>query len=286
MSVYSFKKKRVRLIICIALYFIGYANAQNSVQIIPSASPSNGTLLSDYYTAKQTGLSVLLRNTDANQPLVQGYLRITIEGQGVKLQTGAYAIFPSIDLMEGNTVNIGPSELAIYFKPQNLQGSIGFGVNQPNIFPEGFYQFCFELLEKNTSRLIGSMQCVQANLSYSEPVELSLPENGRTIMVKDPFTLLFQWKAQHMNMSNSDYIFSLIELDANDKVTEASFVKTKPIYSVKLKEDKFIYGTEQPLLLEGKKYAWRVQVVAVNELLEKEPFKNEGYSDISWFQLK
>ena len=75
-------------------------------------------------------------------------------------------------------------------------------------------------------------------------------------------------------------------MEANDKVTEASFVKTKPVYFVKLKEDKFLYGAEQPLLLKGKKYAWRVQVATVNERLEKEPFRNEGYSEINWFQLK
>ncbi len=286
MFVYRFKRKRVGVIIGIALQAMCYVHAQNTVQIIPSANPSNTTLLSDYYTAKQTGLSVLLRNTDANQPLVQGYLRITIEGQGVKLQTGSYAIFPSIDLIEGSTVNIGPSELANYFKPQNLQGSIGFGVNQPNVFPEGFYQFCFEVLEKNTSRLIGSIQCVQVNLSYSEPVELYLPENKHTFVVEDPFAINFQWKAQHLNVSNSDYVFTLVELESNDKVTEASFAAAKLIYSVKLKEEQLIYGEEQPLLLKGKKYAWRVQVSAVNELHEKEPFQNNGYSEINWFQLK
>jgi hypothetical protein len=138
------------------------------VQIIPSAGSLNSTLLSDYYTGKQTGVSVLLRNLDTRQPLVQGYFRITIEGQGVKLQTGSYAIFPSIDILGGSTVNVSSSDLAVYFKPEYLQGSIGFGVNQPNVFPEGFYQFCFEFLEKNTGRLIGSMQCVSANLFTEE----------------------------------------------------------------------------------------------------------------------
>jgi hypothetical protein len=267
--------------------FVPFVRAQsNQVLIIPSASPANSTLLSDYYSGRQTGLSVLLRNTDVSQPLVQGYLRITIEGQGVKLQTGSYAIFPSIDLMEGSTLNIGPSELAVYFKPQSLQGSIGFGVNQANVFPEGFYQFCFEFLEKNTSRLIGTMQCVQANLSFSEPVDLSLPEEGQTILFSDPNKIKFQWKARHINVLNSTYVFSLVELDTGDKVSESSFVKATPIYTVKLKEEKLLYGTEQPVLQRGKKYAWRVQAFAVNETGEKEPFKNEGYSDIHWFQVK
>ncbi|MDB5258532.1 MAG: Fibronectin type domain protein [Chitinophagaceae bacterium] len=266
--------------------FVYSSNAQTTVLIIPSASPSNSTLLSDYYSGRQTGLSVLLRNTDPNQPLVQGYLRITIEGQGVKLQTGSYAIFPSVDLMEGSTVNLGPSELAMYFKPQSLQGSIGFGVNQPNVFPEGFYQFCFEFLEKNTSRLVGTMQCVQANLSYSEPVDLRLPEDGQTILFSDLNKLRFQWKASHINVLNSDYSFLLVELDPNDKVSETSFAKAKPIYTLKLKEEKLLYGIEQPLLEKEKKYAWRVQTVAVNETGEKEPFKNDGFSEIYWFQVK
>ncbi|MBC7486443.1 MAG: hypothetical protein H7282_06805 [Cytophagaceae bacterium] len=258
----------------------------NQVLIIPSANPSNSTLLSDYYMGRQTGLSLLLRNTDTNQPLVQGYLRINIEGQGVKLQTGSYAIFPSIDLMEGSTVNIGASDLAVYFKPQSLQGSIGFGVNQPNVFPEGFYQFCFELLEKNTNRLIGSMQCVQVNLSYIDPADLKLPENGKTILFSDSNKIKFQWKSNHTDVSNSEYSFSLVEFEVGNKVSETSFTKAKAVYTVKLKEENLLYGTVLPLLQKGKKYAWRIQTVAVNETGENVPFKNEGYSEIYWFDLK
>jgi len=266
------------------IFSVGYCQAQQ-VQILPSASATNSTLLSDYYNGKQTGLSLLIRNTDFRQPLVQGYLRITVEGQGVKLQTGSYAIFPSIDLMEGSSVNLGPSELAVYFKPQYLQGSIGFGVNQPNVFPEGFYQFCFEFLEKNTSRLIGSSQCVQANLSYSEPVDLVLPEQGKSIPFSTAHALKFQWNPQHMNLENSEYIFSLVELDPSAKVTESTFAKAKLVYSSKLEDVKFVYTDEKNNLVKEKKYAWRVQVNARNSANEKEPVKNDGYSEIHWFLL-
>lgn len=281
-----FTRRIAYWLIAIVYCFAFISNAQNSIQIIPSANPSNSVLLSDYSSGKQTSLSVLLRNIDASQPFLQGYLRITIEGQGVKLQTGSYGIFPTIDLMEGNTVNIGPSDLAIYFKPQYLQGSTGFGTNQPNVFPEGFYQFCFELLEKNSSRIIGSMQCVQANLSMSEPVDLRLPENNHAILLADASTIKFQWEPQHVNVASSEYIFSLVELEDNAKVSENSFAKAKSIYTVKLREEKLLYGIEQPALLQGKKYAWRVQTSAVNERGEKEPLKNEGYSEIYSFQVK
>lgn len=250
-----------------------------------SASANNSTLLSDYYSGTQTGLSLLLRN-DSRQPLVQGYLRISIEGQGVKLQTGSYAIFPSIDIMEGSTVNLGPSELAIYFRPQYLQGSIGFGVNQPNVFPEGFYQFCFEFLEKNTNRVIGSMQCVQANLSFSEPVDLVFPEQGKKIILSTPQSLKFQWNPQHQNIQHSDYLFMLVELGPTDKVNETTFAKAKHVYTSKMKEVNFLYEEDMPTLIRGKKYAWRIQVTAVTSSREKEPIKDDGYSEIHWFLLE
>ncbi len=273
-------------IFSLLLFWAQEVMAQYPVQIIPSVSSSNSILLSDYYNGTQNGLSLLIRNTDYRQPMVQGYLRLTIEGQGVKLQTGSYAIFPSIDLMEGSTVHLGPSELAVYFKPQYLQGSIGFGVNQPNVFPEGFYQFCFEFLEKNSSRLIGSMQCVQANLSFSEPVDLVLPEQGKRIDFQSSHSLKFQWNPQHRNIDHSDYTFTLVELDASDKVTENTFAKAKQVYTLRMKEVKFIYTEENPTLIKGRKYAWRVQVTAVAHAAEKEPIKNEGYSDIHWFVLE
>lgn len=283
---FGYSSRRIVFYLVAFLIAINSVYSQSAVMIIPSASPSNSTLLSDYYSGRQTGLSVLLRNTDARQAFVQGYLRITIEGQGVKLQTGSYAIFPSIDLMEGSTVNISPADLAVYFKPQYLQGSIGFGMNQPNIFPEGFYQFCFELLEKNTNRLIGSMQCVQANLSHSEPVDLILPEDGQAILFSDLNNIKFQWKANHANALNSEYNFSLVELDISDKVSETNFARAKLIYTLKLKEEKIIYGEGPPSLQSGKKYAWRVQTFAKSAEGEKEPFKNDGYSDIYWFLIK
>lgn len=283
---YFINVKKYCLYLLLLNCFFFSAFSQNVVQVTPYVTASNSTLLSDYYHARQNSFSVMLRNVDYNKPMVQVYLRITIEGQGVKLKNGSYAIFPAVDLMQGNLVNLGPSELAVYFKPENLQGSIGFGVNQPNVFPEGFYEICIEVLEKNTNRILGNAECVQANFMFSEPVELSLPENRKSISLTTPQNIKFQWSPKHRNVINSTYTFTLVEMEVDEKVTPSTFAKSKMVHTTRLEETKLLYDEHLPALLKGKKYAWKVQTTASTDTGEQEPFQNEGNSDVYSFVLK
>lgn len=255
---------------------------QGSIQVIPSVLPPYSTLLSEYYSGDQNRLSVTLLNTDAGEPFLQGYLRMTIEGQGVKLQTLPYGNYPTIDLMSGSPVTVSQSDLAPYFNPQHLSGT---GLLQ-NRLPEGFYQFCFEVLEKNTGRLIGTKQCAQAYLTLSDPAFLTLPEKGKVLSNTNPFNLLFQWTPRHLNLVNTEYEFTLVEIWDDGIAPEAAFYTAKPIYTTKVNTPNLFYGPGEPQLISGKKYAWRIKTTVVTANNEQEPFKNDGYSEIYWFKLQ
>lgn len=259
------------------------AFSQSPVQVIPSVLPPYSTLLSEYYSGDQTRLSVTLLNTDAAEPFLQGYLRISIEGQGVKLQSVPFGNYPTIDLMTGAPVTVSQSDLAPYFSPQHLQGN---GAGNQNRLPEGYYQFCFEVLEKNTGRLIGSKQCAQAYLTLSDPAFLVLPEKGKVISYTNPFNLLFQWTPRHINILNSEYEFTLVEIWDEAIAPEAAFYTAKPIYTTTTNTSNLFYGPGEPQLIMGKKYAWRVRTKVTTSSNELEPFKNDGYSEIFWFKLQ
>jgi hypothetical protein len=164
--------KIISLTVALVFHFC-CAYSQSIVTVIPTVKPPYSTLLSEYYSGDQERLSVMLINTDASQPFLQGYLRVTIEGQGVKLQSTPYGNYPTIDLMNGAPVIVGQSDLAPYFRPQNLIGSTGAGQNR---LPEGFYSFCFEVFEKNTNRILSTRQCATAYLQLNDPSFLTLPE--------------------------------------------------------------------------------------------------------------
>lgn len=279
--IHSFLTRIFSLLFILSFCFKAFS--QSPVQVIPSVLPPYSTLLSEYYSGDQARLSVTLLNTDAAEPFLQGYLRITIEGQGVKLQSVPFGNYPIIDLMTGAPVTVSQSDFAPYFTPQHLQGT---GAGNQNRLPEGFYQFCFEVLEKNTGRLIGAKQCAQAYLTLSDPAFLILPEKGKVISYTNPFNLLFQWMPRHINLINTEYEFTLVEIWDEGIAPEAAFYTGKPIYTATTNTSNLYYGPGEPQLLMGKKYAWRVKTKVTTGNNEQEPFKNEGYSEIFWFKLQ
>jgi len=262
-------------------FFCAYA--QSVVTVIPSVRPPYSTLLSEYYSGDQERLSVMLINTDASQPFLQGYLRVTVEGQGVKLQSSPYGNYPAIDLMNGAPVTVSQSDLAPYFRPENLIGSTGAGQNR---LPEGFYNFCFEVFEKNTHRILSTKQCAQAYLQLNDPAFLILPEKGKALSYTNPFNLVFQWTPRHLNLINTEYDFTLVEIWDTTITPEAAFFTAQPIYTTTTNSPNLFYGPGEPQLLMNKKYAWRVRTKVTTSNNEQEPFKNDGNSEIFWFKLQ
>ena len=144
-----FSVSRIFLLLFVLLSSGTNAFSQVSpVQVLPSVLPPYSTLLSEYYTGDNTRLSVTLINTDFNEPQLKVYLRMTIEGQGVKLQSSDYGNYPSIELTPGLPVNLRQTDLAPYFSSQNLIVAASSGGLRPQVrLPEGYYQFSFEAIE-------------------------------------------------------------------------------------------------------------------------------------------
>jgi len=260
------------------------------VQVLPSVLPPYSTLLSEYYTGDNTRLSVTLINTDFNEPQLKVYLRMTIEGQGVKLQSSDYGNYPSIELTPGLPVTLRQTDLAPYFSSQNLIVAASSGGLRPQVrLPEGYYQFSFEAIEVTTKRVVGNKQSAQAYLTLSDPPFLTMPESGSSVPYANPFNLLFQWTPRHLsnpNAYNTEYQFDLVEIWDDGLAPQAAFYTSKPIYSTKLNTTNLFYGPGEPQLVVGKRYAWRIQATLVTDNNEQAPFRNDGYSEIFWFKLQ
>ncbi len=254
------------------------------VQVIPQAVPPAPIYFSDY----------------ANENAINGPLRVqivlnalTIANREVRLKTyfeGNGIAFESNDIVNGAPVLIldggipvilTHSELAPYFKFENITGI------SPTLYgqaiPEGTYQFCFEIRDALTNRKLSDKSCVTSVVFQNEPPILVLPENRATVENRNPLNIVFQWTPRTINVSNVEYELSIVELWDTQLDPQAAFLASSTFFQTTTTSTTYLYGPADPLLLEDRNYAWRVQAKAKQGTEEIGVFKNQGYSEIFYF---
>lgn len=263
---------------------------QFPVQVTPQLVAPYSLQVSDYYTPNVSGskLNLLLLLRDFNKPSLQVRLRMSITGQTVSITTKEDVVFTPLTIESGVPKYIDPSELAPYFNANNLTFS---GITQTQYeqigkLPEGFYTFCFEVVEVGTNQVVSNKGCTIAWLTLNEPPLLNIPRKAEALIPTTPQNVLFQWTPRHTaspTAYNTDYIFSIVEIPDETVAPEAAFASYAPLYIDSTANTTFLYGADKPALVSGKRYAWRVQAKAKNGTQELAMFRNNGYSETFWF---
>jgi TANFOR domain-containing protein len=264
---------------------------QFPVQVTPQLLPPYSVQLSDYYSPGAAGskLNLLLLLRDFNKPQLQVRLRMSIEGQSVAVRTREDVTFTPFTIESGIPKYVDPSELSQYFAPNNLQFS---GITQQQYeqtgkLPEGFYTFCFEIIEVGTNQVVSNKGCSYAWMTLNEPPILNLPRKAEGVIPIDPQNLIFQWTPRHTASPTAafttDYIFTIVELNDNAIAPEVAFLSNPPLYVDSVQTTTYLYDATKPALIAGKKYAWRVQAKAKNGVQDLATFRNNGYSETFWF---
>ncbi len=272
----------------LGLWLVG-AKAQFAVQLTPQLVSPYTLQLSEYYAGTVPKLYITLTNRDMLQPVLKVRLRISISGQTADIRTNEDAYYPPIILDAGMPQRLSLNDLEPYFNPANLDFS---GITKTDYLksgklPEGFYTFCFEAVEINTNRVVSKNECTTVWISFSDPPLLNTPANASIIPFKEPTNIVFNWSPRHQNSPNgafnTEYDFQLVELwDAMiDPV--AAFQTAQPLYTTTTQATSLLYGVNEPQLIPGKKYGWRVKIKAKNLADDRDEFKNNGYSDVFWF---
>ncbi len=278
-----------RLLHILALLLISFeAMAQSfPVQVTPQVIPPNPVYLSDYAnpstTTDRVRVQLLLNDLTVSNREVR--LKLYIEGQGILAQSNDVVIgAPTLFVDGGIPLQLGSAELAPYFEFQNLQG-----IN-PNAYgaalPEGAYQMCFEVYDVLSGNRLSQKTCATFILFQNEPPFLNLPYNESVIVEQNPLNIVFQWTPRHINVSNVQYEFSLVEIWDNYIDPQAAFLTSPPIFQTVTTQTTLIYGPAFPQLLTGKRYAWRVRAFATNGAEEIGVFTNQGFSEIFWFAFQ
>jgi hypothetical protein len=256
------------------------------------------TQISEYFSAVgDPKLSLLLLNKDFNRPTLSVRLRMTIEGQGIRIKTREDVSFTPVSLLAGQPYYVLPIDLSQYFTVNNIELS---GLTQQEYIqtgklPEGFYTFCFEAVETTTGQTVSNKGCAFAWINLNEPPLLNLPAKGESVIPSETSAtqnIVFNWTPRHTASPGAayttQYIFTLVELTDSSIAPEAGFVNGTPLHVDTTSSSSYQYNNTKPALIIGKRYAWRIQAKTKNSTtgIEIANFKNNGFSEVFWFMYK
>ncbi|MDX1364552.1 MAG: fibronectin type III domain-containing protein, partial [Arenibacter latericius] len=140
-----------------------------------------------------------------------------------------------------------------------------------------------EVLDATTGKQLSQKSCAVSVIFQNDPPFLVAPSNGSTVTETNPQNIIFQWTPRSINVTNVEYELSLVEIWDNVIDPQAAFLSSPPIFQTTTTGTTYIYGPGDPLLLSGKRYAWRVKSKAKQGTEEIGLFKNQGHSEIFSF---
>ncbi|PWV56697.1 DUF928 domain-containing protein [Chitinophaga sp. S165] len=177
-------------------------------------------------------------------------------GAVVTIRTNAFELMPGM-----NTVPPG----AVYNSGVSFGASkIATVVKQSGFFPEGDYDYCFQLYEGNNhnSTLLDE-QCFSYNLQPFSAMQLIQPYDAEKLCDKRP---TFSWQPLIPAVNGVMYRLLLVEVKGDQQRAEALRMNLAIINQRQIPMPMLLYPSLANELVEGKKYAWQVSAYK-NDLL-------------------
>ena len=251
--------------------------------------PPYSVYLADYTEATSDRIVLTVVLNDVARPELRVRLRAKIIGQNVTLETKPEYTGREIVLEGGVPLRLTGSDLAEYFDPNNLNftGISRREFEKTGALPQGFYQFCFEVLEYNRGVKISNSICAPGWLILNDPPLINLPRNGDKVVATQPQNVIFQWTPRHTGSPNSafttEYDVKLVELWPANRNPNDAILTSPPILEETTRSTTFIYDVSQTPLELGRKYALQVKAKSLAGVDELDLFKNNGRSEVIAF---
>lgn len=270
------------LLLVVLLFPIKDFGQSYPVQVSPQLIPPYSLKLSDFSTSMSDRiiLTILSKDiTDVNRSI---FLKFSLNGQlGLIKSTDIIVGATPLTIDGGIPLRLSNLDLRPYFEFENLRGISAKNYSSP--LPDGLYQFCFEVYDTQTGLQISNKGCATVFLTLNDPPILNSPANNVEILEQDVQNIIFQWTPRHLNASNVEYEFSMVEIWDDFVDPQAAFLNSVPLYSTTTSMTTIIYGPGETYLLPDKKYAWRVRAKVSDGISENSVFRNNGYSEIHSF---
>lgn len=251
--------------------------------------PPYSVYLADYTSPTSDRLIANLVLNDVTRPELRVRLRIKITGQNIALETKPEYIGREIVLEGGVPTRLTGVDLAEYFNPNNLNfsGITKRTFEQTGALPQGFYQFCVEVLEYNRGVKISNTICAPGWLILNDPPIINLPRNGEKLRPLQPQNVVFQWTPRHTGSPNSafstEYDVKLVEIWPSNRNPNDAILTSPPILEETTRSTTFIYDISQTPLEAGRHYALQVKAKSIVGADELDLFKNNGKSEVISF---
>ena len=226
-------------------------------------------------------------------------LKMTLKGDnGINISTSpGYLPVAAIELEPNVPVMLTSQDLWDLFNPDNLvfSGILRQEVENKGL-PEGTYRLCFRAFNENGIPVSATdpVGCsAPFMLRLLEPPVLLSPQCGK-IFSAPAQPVIFTWAPSPGAPPGTPYTLRIVQMDNPDVPPgDALLTATTPaFFETTVLGTSFLYGPAQPMLEEGKKYAF--EVVAGTEALDisnpfdfdasKLRFKNKGRSAPCYFE--
>ncbi len=278
-------KKRLHILFLLMVFAWQSIMAQTfPVTLVPQTVPPAPIYFSSYADASSINSPIRLQIILNDLAIANREIRLKafFEGNGIAFQSNDLVVgAPALFVEGGVPLTLTNAELAPYFTFQNISGISPTAYGQ--VIPEGSYQFCFEVFDALTGARISQRTCATTYIFQNEPPFLVTPGNRIDIDEQNPINLMFQWTPRHINVSNVQYELSIVEIWDTTLDPQAAFLASPPFFQATTTNTSYLYGPADPLFLPNKRYAWRIQAKALNGAEEIGLFKNNGFSEIFWF---
>ncbi|MFC5408594.1 hypothetical protein ACFPMF_04705 [Larkinella bovis] len=272
------------LVLFLLSWLTSWGQNNYPVQVQAIAKPPYTTYLADLSSPASEQLYVTLLLKDMQLSNRQVRLKTSIEGPGTRIMGMDNVPAPPVNLLPGSMIQLKGSDLAVYFRPENLQVP---PAQYGRPLPEGMYRFCFTVFDYQTNQQLSPTVCSNyAWLQRSEPPLVVLPSSTQPVPVQSAQQIVFQWIPRHSQVSAVEYEITLTEIIVPQGFNgnpQNLFFSQPPYFVTRTSGSSFLYGPSQPPLTPGRLYGYRVQAVPKPGQEGRTSFANDGYSPVGFF---
>jgi hypothetical protein len=226
-----------------------HAFSQVTIQFIP-----------EIYGNSLSGLtSARIFNTGPRQDV---RLKITL----TEAKAGKIAVLQTVPftLIQGN--NSIPSAAIRSAQLSISSNGTGIFVQRNQYFPQGLYEFEFELISTNVNTQVLANQIFNQEIVPPAPLSLLEPYNSDQICEKRPF---LTWMPNIPQATGILYELLLVEIKEDQNKTEALNYNLPIINQKGIIATTLMYPPISKELFEGKKYAWQVSAYKDQTLINR-----------------
>jgi hypothetical protein len=236
------------------------------VALAPQARAQSGgfgaqitTVLASVYPADWQRTNSLANMTvfNGSGETVTADIKVTLFRDGAQV-----AVTPNVPRTYSNGTTLYPTYQLTQWQTLGFTGKVGEAIDQTGRLPDGVYQVCIDITNVMTvsgAPLNSVSTCGQFVAFFPKPPSLIFPEDGTILSAPNP---VFQWSPILSQAGRAaPHLFRMVEVYPGQTSLQA-IEANRPIYEWAFTTtSSFAYPTSAPYLLDGHRYAWRVQAL-------------------------